>query len=655
MIKYFRRIYLNSTIKGKVNIAVIGSAGIILVVIMTIVLLYTKNVAVEAAQREAIITSSENAGWTCDYIDEKIGALQAATQCFEVHTGMGGEKFDLYRKMVDNIVKDDTVMYAMWYIEDAGSKDSSRVQRYAAGPEVASNQNEILSLIEKQECYKNARQSGELTISNPISVSGGWVIGITMPIKNAETVVGAVGILIKSELFDRIIDEAMDRKDLGCVIISKDGYIVGHPDKQKIGQKLDVGDQTDRVLEGVAQSETFSTYANTDYFNGETFMAYTPVDFSVLNDKWSFCAMVPKHVMGRVVNRLMFIILALMALGLTCLVFTTNAIAKRFTRPVKMASEDLMLISQGRLDDTKEIVVNSKDEISVMVNGINELRSNLKHLAHFSHEIGTGNLEATIEVRSEHDVISKAMVEMKQNLIAATAAEAERKRSDEIQSWKVEGITRIHEAIRMENTSIKLLCDAVLHEIIHYSKLIQGGIFIINDEEGIEKYVELVSCVAYNRKKMTNRRMEIGEGMVGRCIYEKASIMLTEIPQDYLSISSGLGDRKPDFLAIIPLINNDNVLGAIELATFTRLEPHVLEYLEKVAESLASAISNVKINEKTQHLLEQSKIYAEEMSAQEEELRQNMEEMQAAQEEMYRKTQEYEETIQSLKAQIGVN
>ena len=61
MVKYFRQLYLNSTIKGKVNIAVIGSAGIILVVIMTVVLLYTKNVTVEAAQREAIITSSENA------------------------------------------------------------------------------------------------------------------------------------------------------------------------------------------------------------------------------------------------------------------------------------------------------------------------------------------------------------------------------------------------------------------------------------------------------------------------------------------------------------------------------------------------------------------------------------------------------------------
>jgi methyl-accepting chemotaxis protein len=655
MIKYFRRFYLNSTIKGKVNIAVIGSAGIILIVVMTAVLVYTKNIALEAAQKETVITSSENAGWACDYIDEKIGALQAATQCFESHTGMGGEKFDLYRKMVDNIVKDDTVMYAMWYIEDAGSKDSSRVQRYAAGPEVASNQNEILSLIEKQECYKNARQSGEMAISNPIDISGTWVVGITMPIKVDDVVVGAVGILLKSDLFDRIVDESVDRDDLACTIISNDGYIVASSDKQKIGQKMDEGELTEQDLESIKRSETFSYYAYSNFFKDQSFKAYTPIDFSVLKDKWSFCAIVPEHVIARVVNRLMLIILLLMALGLTCLVFTTNAIAKRFTRPVKMASEDLKLISQGRLDDTKEIVVNSKDEISVMVNGINELRSNLKHLAHFSHEIGTGNLEAIIEVRSEHDVISKAMVEMKQNLIVAKKAEEKRIYEDKIQDWKFEGAARIHEAIRKENTSIKQLCDAVLQEIIGYTKLIQGGLFVISDDQQGERYVELVSCVAYNRQKMMAKRMSLEEGMIGRCIYEKAPIILTEIPQDYLSITSGLGDRRPDFLAIIPLVNNDEVVGAIEVASFTQMEQHVLEYLGKAAESLASAIANVKINENTQKLLEQSKLFAEEMSSQEEELRQNMEEMQAAQEEMHRKTEEYEETIQSLKAQLGVN
>jgi hypothetical protein len=168
-----------------------------------------------------------------------------------------------------------------------------------------------------------------------------------------------------------------------------------------------------------------------------------------------------------------------------------------------------------------------------------------------------------------------------------------------------------------------------------------------------ERYVELVSCIAYNRAKMMDKKLSIDEGLIGRCIFERAPIVLAEIPQDYLAISSGLGDRKPNYLVIMPLLNNEQIVGVVEIAAFNAMEPHVVEYLEKAAENLASAISNVNINERTQRLLDQSKEYSEEMGAQEEELRQNMEEMQAAQEEMHRKTWEYEETIESLRAQLA--
>ena len=101
----------------------------------------------------------------------------------------------------------------------------------------------------------------------------------------------------------------------------------------------------------------------------------------------------------------------------------------------------------------------------------------------------------------------------------------------------------------------------------------------------------MISCIAYNRKKMMAKRIGIDEGLVGRCIYEKAPIILTEVPQDYLVITSGMGDRRPDFLAIVPLLNNEDVVGVVEVASFDEKPQYVLEYLEKAAESLASACS----------------------------------------------------------------
>lgn len=655
MFDRLRGYYQRCSIREKINISVIGAAGIILVLIMSIVLFRTQRIVADDAEEHATAIGKENAAWTCDYLDEKFGTLKGVAQSFESLADMGTFRFGSYKKVVDRIAKEDTVAYAMWYIEDAKGMDSSSVVKYIAGAGIGENQLQLLSLVENKAGYLDVRKDGRMVISDPISVNGAKVIGVTVPIKGNGAVIGAVGFLLKEELFSRIVREAMDSKDVACKIISNSGCIVAHPSKEVVGTKLNEGEQTDEILDAIRNSRVHTSFSYSATFGEEAYKVYAPTDFSGTKSNWSFCTMVPKSAFTHTSKVVALLIFVLMLVGLALLAVITNTIARAISNPIVRTSNELKLISEGRLAEAQEIIVHTKDEIGVMVNDLNELSSNLKHLAHFALEVGTGNLDAAIKEKSEHDVIGKSMVEMKQNLIAARDAEVERKRIDEIQSWKVEGNARIHETIRKENTSIKQLCDAFLQEIIGYTKAIQGGIFIINDDQESERYVELVSCVAYSRKKMLNKRMSLDEGMIGRCIYEKAPIILTEIPQDYLSITSGLGDRRPDFLAIIPLVNNDEVVGAIEVASFTRMEQHVLEYLGKAAESLASAIANVKINERTQRLLDQTKMFAEEMAAQEEELRQNMEEMQAAQEEMHRKTEEYEDTIRALKDQLGIN
>ena len=117
-------------------------------------------------------------------------------------------------------------------------------------------------------------------------------------------------------------------------------------------------------------------------------------------------------------------------------------------------------------------------------------------------------------------------------------------------------------------------------------------------------------------------------------------MLFRSIPQSYIRITSGLGDRTPSALFIVPLLINDNIHGVIEIAGFRDFEPHVKDFVEKLAESIAATIGTVKVNIRTNQLLEISKIQAEEMANQEEELRQNMEEMLATQEEMRRRESE---------------
>ena len=216
-------------------------------------------------------------------------------------------------------------------------------------------------------------------------------------------------------------------------------------------------------------------------------------------------------------------------------------------------------------------------------------------------------------------------------------------------NWASEGLAKFSTILRATN-DLQQVYDTIVSELVKYTGANQGGLYVVENAEEDEKYIKLASCYAYERKKFVEQKIAIGEGMIGQAYLEKKAIVMTRIPENYIRITSGLGQAPPNSLVIVPLMMNERVEGLFELASFRVFEPYQREFLNNLGESVASAIANHRVTLNTRLLLEQTQQQAEELRAQEEEVRQNMEEMQATQEEMTRKEIEYQNTIAQLKA-----
>jgi methyl-accepting chemotaxis protein len=283
---------------------------------------------------------------------------------------------------------------------------------------------------------------------------------------------------------------------------------------------------------------------------------------------------------------------------------------------------------------------------------MNEQLATMQVNMQFADSISQGQLQADYPSQQK-DALGQSLLNMRQSLVAASERE-------EKERFQTVGLAEIGEILRKNGDNLAQLCDQVVEAIVKYMKANQGTIFILEDNGEEPPFLQLMASRAWNRKKFLSKRIELGTGLAGQAVLERESILLHEIPENYISITSGLGEANPRSILIVPLKSEEQVVGVIELASFKVFSDFEQRFLEKVGESIAATILTARNNERTKALLEQSNLLTEQMKAQEEEIRQNMEEMQATQEEMQRaqralsaKAAEIEESKDQLNALIN--
>src|SRR5690606_1576612 len=186
-------------------------------------------------------------------------------------------------------------------------------------------------------------------------------------------------------------------------------------------------------------------------------------------------------------------------------------------------------------------------------------------------EIEKGNLDVILEDTVTASDLSTSLISMRDQMKNFSLAEQER-------SWVNEGLARFVEILRSRNNdTLKRLSDNILQSLVTYLKANQGALFLLNDDDPNNIFLEMAACYAYDRKKYIDKKVGLGEGLVGQAILEKDTIYMTDIPADFIKITSGLGEALPRNLLIVPLKLEDKVYGVVEIASFHVLKPYQIE------------------------------------------------------------------------------
>ncbi|MCS6967677.1 MAG: GAF domain-containing protein [Cytophagales bacterium] len=297
-------------------------------------------------------------------------------------------------------------------------------------------------------------------------------------------------------------------------------------------------------------------------------------------------------------------------------------------KPLKKIIQKVLALSEGK--NSEEIILSSGSapEMILLSKGVNQLDEIQRSMAEFASQVGRGNYNHSFTARSKDDILGLSLLAMRDNLMRAD-------KEDAIRSWANEGQVKFGDIFRKHADDLEKLAYHTISELVKYVGANQGFFFVL-EGEGEKAYLELIAAYAYEKRKYLTKQVPVGSGLLGQAVLEKQSLYFTDIPQNYVTITSGLGEATPSCLMITPLLVGEVVYGAIEIAGFQPFEPHQINFIEKIASDVASTLAFTKASEKTRKLLEESQMFAEQMRAQEEEMRQNMEELVATQEEMQR-------------------
>ncbi|HET9257773.1 MAG TPA: HAMP domain-containing protein [Pseudonocardiaceae bacterium] len=338
------------------------------------------------------------------------------------------------------------------------------------------------------------------------------------------------------------------------------------------------------------------------------------------------------------------------------LTVNVNGMAHNLTSQVRNIAQVTTAVARGDLSrkidvDARGEILELKTTINTMVDRLSEFASEVTRVA---REVGTegklggqaevigvsgtwqrltenvnvlaGNL--TTQVRSIATVITSVtagdltpqitlkasgeLAELADNINKMIATLRETTRTNQEQDWLKTNLARLS-ALLQGHRDLATVASLVLSELAPLVRAQQGAFFLVREQPDGQPVVEFTAGYGIG-KPAAIRRFALGESLVGQAALDKRTILVTDAPPDYTSISSGLGSAAPANLLVLPLLFEDKALGVIELASVNQFTTVHRDLLERLREAIGMNVNTILANSRTETLLAESQRLTQELT-----------------------------------------
>ncbi len=252
-----------------------------------------------------------------------------------------------------------------------------------------------------------------------------------------------------------------------------------------------------------------------------------------------------------------------------------------------------------------------------LTGNVNQLAGNLtsqvRAIAEVSTAVTKGDLTRSITVEAQGEVaaLKDNINQMITNLKDTTAQNKD-------QDWLKTNLARFSSMMQGQR-NLTAVAQLIMSELTPIVDAQHGAFFVAHPVDN-DTELTLIASYAFNERKNLSSTYRLKESLVGQCAFEKKRILITKPPQDYISITSGLGEATPQNILLLPVVFEGGLKAVIELASFQPFSVNYLNFLDQLMDSVGVILNMISSTMRTEELLQEVKRSNSELENQAKEL-----------------------------------